>query len=342
MSKPSVAVDVMGGDDAPESVLGGVELALSEFDLHLILTGPEELISSRLAGKDFSRGTYEVQPASEVIEMDDDPVPAVRRKKDSSLLVAADAVEEERADALVSAGNTGAVMAGTKLKWGVQEKIDRPAIATMIPTRSGDYTILVDVGANVDCTPRQLVEFGLMGSVYSEMVLEKEDPSVGILNLGHEVLKGNELTRRTFDLFEEQPLNFLGNVEGDHVTSGAADVIVCDGFVGNVALKISEGVAGFIYDFLKDKIKSSWRTKLGGLILKPVFNALKDTIDPAEVGGAPLLGLNHGCIIAHGSSPPKAIKNAIHRAQLFVGGDCNHVIGKKVKKLNLTENNNES
>ncbi len=340
--KPSVAIDVMGGDDAPDTVLEGVELALAEFDLHLILTGPEELISSRLGENKYDRGTYEILPAAEVIEMDDDPVSAVRRKKDSSLLVAADAVEEGKADALVSAGNTGAVMAGTKLKWGVREKIDRPAIATMIPTRTGDYTILVDVGANVDCTSRQLVEFGLMGAVYSEMVLGKSQPSIGILNLGHEVLKGNELTRSAYDLFEKQPLNFIGNVEGDHVTAGSADVIVCDGFVGNVALKISEGVAGFIYNFLKDKIKSSWRGRLGGLILKPVFDALEETIDPCEVGGAPLLGLNHGCIIAHGSSTAKAIKNAIHRAQLFVGSDCNNLIGERIKNLNVMENNNES
>ncbi|MGM0381507.1 MAG: phosphate acyltransferase PlsX [bacterium] len=342
MNSPSVAVDVMGGDNAPESILGGIELALSEFGLHLVLSGPEDLISSRLENKKFDRGTYEILPADEVIEMDADPVSAVRRKKNSSLLVAADAVKEGKADALVSAGNTGAVMAGTKLKWGVQEKIDRPAIATMIPTRTGDYTILVDVGANVDCTPRQLVEFGLMGAVYSETVLEKTDPSIGLLNLGHEVLKGNNLTRNSFDLFEEQPLNFVGNVEGDHVTSAGADVIVCDGFVGNVALKISEGVAEFIYGLLKDKIKESWRGMAGGWLMKPVFEELADTIDPSEVGGAPLLGLNHGCIIAHGSSPAKAIKNAIHRAQLFVGGDCNHVIGERIKKLNLTENQNES
>lgn len=342
MTSPAIAIDVMGGDNAPDSVLEGVELALSRFNVHLVLAGPEDLITARLEEGAHQSGTYEIVPSTEVIEMDDDPVPAVRRKKDSSLLKAADAVEEGKADALISAGNTGAVMAGTKLKWGVQEKIDRPAIATMIPTRTGDYTILVDVGANVDCTPRQLVEFGLMGSVYSEMVLDKQEPSVGLLNLGHEVLKGNELTRRSFDLFDKQPLNFIGNVEGDQVTSGGADVIVCDGFVGNIALKLSEGVAGFIYEFLKKKIKNSWRGKLGGWLLKPVFKSLVDTIDPAEVGGAPLLGLNHGCIIAHGSSPPKAIKNAIHRAQLFVGGNCNHLIGERIKDLNLTENNNET
>lgn len=339
MSEVTVAVDVMGGDNAPGAELAGVKAALEEYELKLLLAGPKDLIERRLGDNSDVPGTYEVLPASERIEMDENPITAVRQKKDSSLLVAADSVQAGRARAMVSAGNTGAVTVATKVKWGVRELVDRPAIATLFPTADDDYTILIDVGANSDCTPRQLVQFGLMGVVYSEIVLDKDEPSVGLLSLGEEAVKGNELTKQAFELFEQQPLNFIGNIEGDQINEGLVDVIVCDGFVGNVVLKLSEGLAETLFEFIKEGVESSLRTKLGGFLLKPVFKDFARTIDAAEVGGAPLLGLNGGCIIAHGDSSPKAIKNAIRVAKLFIQEDFNAKIGQRMPTLNFSEEN---
>lgn len=337
MSEVTVAIDVLGGDNAPESVLAGVEAALAEYELNLLLAGPGDLIEDRLGSNPEGPGSYDILPATERIGMDEDPISAVRQKKNSSLAVAADSVKEGAARAMVSAGNTGAVTVATKLKWGVRDLVDRPAIATLFPTADDGYTILIDVGANSDCTPRQLVQFGLMGIVYSEIVLDKENPSVGLLNLGEETVKGNKLTKEAFELFEDQPLNFIGNIEGDQINEGVVDVIVCDGFVGNVVLKLSEGLAETLFDFIKKGVKSSLRTRLGGYLLKPVFKDFAQTIDAAEVGGAPLLGLNGGCIIAHGDSSPKAIKNAIRVARLFIRRNFNAKIGNRMPTLNLSE-----
>ncbi len=341
MPENSIAVDIMGGDNAPESIIEGVRQALIEYDSHLLLAGPSKLIESELKNNSSYRGSYQIVPSTQTVEMHEDPIHAVRRKKNSSLMLAVDAVKQGDAQVLVSAGNTGAVMVATKLKWGVQTRVERPAIATLIPTLDEDYTILIDVGANVDCTPKHLVQFGLMGAVYSELILGKENPSVALLNLGEEVLKGNELTKEAFDLFEEQPFNFMGNVEGNQINDGVADVIVCDGFVGNVVLKLSEGLADTLFGFIEQSIYQSFQTRLGGWLLKPVFKNLLRIIDPSEVGGAPLLGLNGGCIIAHGSSTPKAIKNAIRRARLFIREDCNSLIGERMQTLNFPEDDND-
>lgn len=334
-----VALDVMGGDNAPRVELDGARKALVEDQLDLLLVGPEDRIRESLGDLPAGSGTYDVLHASEYIRMDENPVKAVRKKKDASLLVAADAVEEGRADVLVSAGNTGAVMAATKIKWGVQKNIDRPAIGTLLPVvkENGGHNILIDAGANVDSTPEQLAQFGLMGQVFSETVLSNRSPSVGLLNLGGEARKGNKLTREAFDLLQDQPYDFIGNIEGGEIVTDAADVIVCDGFAGNIALKVGEGVTGTVFDFLRQKIRSSLRGKLGGWLLKPIFKSLKGLVDPSEYGGAPLLGLREGCIIAHGSSSPKAIKNALGEARLFVENNCNQVIGERIGTLNLPE-----
>ncbi len=339
MGRPSIAVDILGGDNSPDAELAGVEAALEAYDLHLLLVGPEELIESRLnsrKGNDF-RGSYEIIHAEDKIGMCENPLSAVRQKKNSSLMVAVDSVSEGRAAGLVSAGNTGAVTVATKIKWGVREGVERPAIATLFPTRSDDYTIIIDVGANSDCTPVQLVQFGLMGAVYAEIVLDKQSPSIALLNLGEEDVKGNQLTREAYKLFTGQPLNFAGNIEGNSITDGAVDVIVCDGFVGNVVLKLSEGLSKYLRDFLKQGIYSSLRTKLGGLLLKPVFNDFEQMIDASEIGGAPLLGLNYSCIIAHGDSSPKAIKNAIRVASLCIDKDYNAKIAEQMHKLSFPE-----
>lgn len=339
MSDFRVALDVMGGDNAPEVELEGARKALVEEQLDLLLVGPEDRIHESMGDLPSDAGNYEVVHASQHIRMDDHPVEAVRKKKDASLLVAADAVDDGRADVLVSAGNTGAVMAATKIKWGVQKDIDRPAIGTLLPVveEGGGYNILIDAGANVDSTPEQLAQFGLMGEVFSETVLSNENPRIGLLNLGGEARKGNKLTRQAFDLLEDQPYDFIGNVEGGEIVTDVADVIVCDGFAGNVALKVGEGVTGTLFSFLRSQIKSSLRGKLGGWLLKPIFKTLKGMVDPSEYGGAPLLGLREGCIIAHGSSSPKAIKNALGEARLFVEKNCNQVIGERIGTLNLPE-----
>jgi len=337
MSRIRIALDVMGGDDAPGPELEGARRALRRHGMDLLLAGPEETIRSAMQNFDPGEGSYEVLHAPERIGMDENPVRAVRYKKDSSLLRAADAVEEGRADALVSAGNTGAIMVATKIKWGVQKKVDRPAIASLMPNRNDDYSVMVDVGANVDCSPRQLVQFAAMGVVYAETVLDKSDPTVGLLNLGGEARKGNRLTREAFELFERQPLNFIGNVEGRDVTAGTVDIIACDGFVGNVGLKISEGAAFTILHYLKRQIQSSLRAKLGAWILKPVFEGLREVIDYSEYGGAPLLGLKHGCIIGHGSSSARAIMNALRVARLFTRRDCNAQIGDRMQTLTFPD-----
>lgn len=340
MASFRVALDVMGGDNAPEVELEGARRALTEDGLDLLLVGPEDRIREGMSSlPSDSPGSYEILHASETIGMDEDPVDAVRHKKDASLLVAADAVEDGRADVLVSAGNTGAVMAATKIKWGVQKNVSRPGIGTHIPVVSdeGGYTILIDVGANVDSTPRQLVQFALMGVVFSETVLGKENPSVGLLNVGGEARKGNELTRETFDLLEGQDLNFHGNVEGGDITRGVTDVIVCDGFVGNVALKLGEGLTETVFSYLKENIKSTFRGMVGGWLLKPIFRKLKSMVDADEYGGAPLLGLQEGCIIAHGSSSPKAIRNALGEARLLIENDCNNRIGERIETLQFPE-----
>jgi glycerol-3-phosphate acyltransferase PlsX len=336
MASFRVALDVMGGDNAPEVELEGARRAMSEDGLDLLLVGPSDRIKEELGGFSSGSGSYEILHASESIEMDEDPVDAVRHKKDSSLLVAADAVEDGRADVLVSAGNTGAVMAATKIKWGVQKGIRRPAISTMIPiVRKGDYCTLIDVGANVDSSPEQLVQFALMGSVFAEAVIGTTNPRVGLLNIGGEVRKGNDLTRETFDLLDKQDLNFVGNVEGEDIPKGEADVVVCDGFVGNVALKLGEGIIETIFSYLKENIKASWRGTLGGWLLKPIFRRLKKFVDSDQYGGAPLLGLQEGCIIAHGSSSPLALKNALSSARLLVENNCNEIIGQRIETLEL-------
>lgn len=336
MDNPTIAVDVMGGDNAPDSILDGVRLACEEYDVDLLLVGPEDLIRDFYDGDLPGGDRLRIRHASETIRMDENPLKAIRRKKDSSLNRAADAVKDGDAHALVSAGNTGAVHACTKIKWGVQERVDRPAIATLMPSRKGGYSVLIDVGANVDSDPHQLVQFGAMGSVYSELVLGVDDPTIGLLNLGIEEMKGNNLTKQAFSQFQNQPLNFYGNVEGRDIINGTTDVIVCDGFVGNIALKLSEGVAETIFDFIRDEIERSFRAKLGGMLLKPYFKNLKEMVDYSEYGGAPLLGLNGGCIISHGSSNPNAIKNAIRVARLSMSKECNRIIGERLQTLEFS------
>lgn len=308
-----IALDAMGGDSSPSVEVEGAILAAKEHNIEVILVGNEELIKAELAKHNTANLSLSIQHASQRIEMHESPASALRRKKDSSIVIATSLVKEGKASAVVSAGNTGATMAAGFFILGPIKGVERPAIATILPTLEG-IAIMLDVGANVDCKPRHLYQFAIMGHVYAQRVLQRENPRIGLLSIGEEDTKGNILTKETFRHLRESPLNFLGNVEGRDVFTGNFDVIVCDGFIGNVALKISEGVAETIGKLLKREIEKSCWGKIGYLLLKSAFTSFKKKVDYAEYGGAPLLGVNGGCIICHGRSSPKAIKNAITMA----------------------------
>lgn len=309
-----IAVDAMGGDYAPEEIVkGAIQGALVYPELEVILVGQpariEEFLPSTGRPNNIS-----LKEATEVVAMDDHPAQAVRKKKDSSIVVATRMVKEGEADALISAGSTGAQMAAALLGLGRIKGIDRPAIATVLPTLEGGKLVL-DVGANPDAKPEHLVQYAMMGSIYAERILGIKKPKVGLLNIGTEETKGNELTLATYPLLKEAPLNFVGNIEGRDVPYGRADVVVCEGFVGNVFLKATEGLAGALFQLIKEKITATPVRKLGALAIKPGLKEIGKMMDYAEYGGAPLLGVNGISIICHGSSNEKAIFNAIRVAK---------------------------
>ena len=308
-----IAVDAMGADHGPGVVVQGAVAAAGEYGLAIILVGDRDTVDKELAKHPIQGLSLEVVHAASVVEMDDSPVAALRQKPDSSIRIAINLVKEGRAAAVVSAGNTGAAMATTKVVWGAIKGVERPAIATTLPSRKG-FSILLDAGANVDCKPFHLLQFAIMGSIYARQVMGVAEPRVGLLNIGAEKIKGNELTKAAYPLLEKADLNFIGNVEGRDVYNGRADVIVCDGFIGNVGLKISEGVAEIITDLLKKEIKGNRLAQAGALLMKPVWERLKKMTDYSEYGGAPLLGINGACIICHGGSNAQAIKNGIRVA----------------------------
>ena len=308
-----IAVDAMGGDYAPEEIIKGTIMAAETWpDLHLILVGKQERIRPFLIDKKLTN--ISLVEASEEIGMDEHPAKAVRKKKDASIVVATRLVKLGEADAVVSAGSTGAQMAAALLGLGRIKGIERPAIGTILPTAEGGKLIL-DVGANLDASPEHLCQYAQMGSIYDEKILGISNPRVGLLNIGSEEGKGNELTQKAYALLKVAPVNFIGNVEGRDVPYGRADVVVCDGFVGNVLLKTAEGLAGVLFQLIKEKITSNIIRKLGALAVKPGLKEIAQMMDYAEYGGAPLLGVNGISIICHGSSKTKAILNAIRVAQ---------------------------
>jgi glycerol-3-phosphate acyltransferase PlsX len=307
----------MGGDAGPAVNVEGAVAAVRELGLGVILVGVQEEIRRHLDRHNVSDLPIKVRHASEIVEMDDSPSTALRKKKDSSIRVAVDLVKNGDADAVVSAGNTGAVMAITLVVLGPLAGVERPAIAAVLPTLAG-HAILLDVGANVDCKPRHLVQFAIMGNVYARQVLGKVRPRVGLLSIGEEESKGNELTKEAFRALEEEPgIEFIGNVEGVDLFNGHADVVVCDGFTGNVALKIGESVAETVMALIREEVTADLRSRAGALLLKPAFRRLHRRLDYSEIGGAPLLGVNGITIISHGRSSAKAIRNALR-----VAGDC--------------------
>jgi glycerol-3-phosphate acyltransferase PlsX len=319
-----IAVDAMGGDDAPFSEVKGALDACEAFAVEIILVGDEAAIKAALSAYGKTPPAISIVHTPSRIGMGESPL-NVRRKKDASICVATEKVKSGEAVAVISAGNSGASMAAAFFILGPIPGIDRPAIATLLPTLKGT-AILIDAGANVDCKPKHLAAFAVMGDVYARDVLGIAKPKVGLLNIGEEDSKGNELTKEAFLLLKSAPIHFIGNVEGKELYAGDADVVVCDGFVGNIVLKVSEGLAETITQFLKKEIMSSTLGKLGGLLLKPAFRRFKTKIDYAEYGGAPLLGVNGISIISHGRSSPKAIKNAIRVAkESFEKGVNRHI-----------------
>lgn len=314
-----IALDAMGGDHGPEELINGAMLAVQQADLQVTLVGDKQVVQTcldRLRPSETGLSRVRIVHASEVVGMDESPVDAIRKKKDASVLVAFDLVRQGLADAAVSAGNSGATMAAAVRKLGRMEHVSRPGIASIFPTLKKPV-VMMDVGANVDCRPQHLFQFAVMASAFSH-IFDIERPRIGILSIGEEVGKGNTLVKETYARLAASSLNFVGNVEGRDVFQGNVDVIVCDGFVGNICLKLSEGLASAAMRMLKDEIMKSTIAKIGYLLARPAFRAFAKRVDYAEYGGAPLLGINGVGIIGHGKSSACAIKNAILEAAKMV------------------------
>ncbi|MBN1269775.1 MAG: phosphate acyltransferase PlsX [Kiritimatiellae bacterium] len=328
-----IAIDAMGGDFAPQEIVAGVVDAVRSLSGvgKVFLVGRQDAVEAELAKHSgFSREKIEVRYASEVVGMDESPAAAIRRKKDSSIGRAVDLVKAGEADAVFSAGNTGAVVAATTLKLRTLEGVERPAIATVFPTPVKPF-VLLDAGANTDCTPEMLYQFAVMGCVYSREILGRARPTVGLLNIGGEEAKGNEATKEAFKLLEASKLDFRGNVESRDLFEGKVDVVASDGFVGNVVLKTSESVAHAIGHWLREEFTRNPIRMLGAVLLSRGLKSIKDRSDPAMYGGAPLLGVNGICIIGHGSSSARAVRNAIRVACESVKHSINHLIVDEVR-----------
>ncbi len=316
-----VVVDAMGSDHAPHAEIDGALAAARDLGIGVILVGQVEKVEPELRRcgwrGDGDRGIEFVE-AEEVIGMDEAVATSVRRKKKSSLRIGSKLVTEGRADGFISAGNTGAAMATAKMVIGMLPGVDRPALAAMIPTRSGKPTLLLDVGANAECKAHHLAQFAVMGDAYSRAVLGVNRPTVGLMSIGEEEAKGNDLTKEAFPLLRDlSSLNFVGNVEGRDVFTGAVDVIVTDGFTGNVMLKLSEGLTDAMLSMIKRELTASLQTKAGAMLARPAFRNIKKRLDYSEYGGAPLLGVRQIVLIGHGSSNARAIRNAIRSAKEF-------------------------
>jgi phosphate acyltransferase len=313
-----IALDAMGSDRAPKPEVEGAIQAARHYDVRVLLVGPEAVVRSELDRHPFAASLpIETVHASEVISMEDKAVQAVRAKRDSSMRVGVRLVRDGQAAGFVTAGNTGAAMATAKMVMGTIPGVDRPALAAVFPTALGTAASLLDVGANVDCKPHNLEQFAVMGEIYFRSMFGTKRPRVGLLSIGEEETKGNELTRESFQLLKQLPINFVGNVEGRDLYNGEVDVIVADGFVGNVALKISEGVAHLVRNTLKESLKATITRQVGALLSRSAFSDFKKRLDHTEYGGAPLLGIKGVCFITHGSSNANAIKNAIRVAAEF-------------------------
>ncbi|MGN0170656.1 MAG: phosphate acyltransferase PlsX [Lachnospiraceae bacterium] len=322
-----VVLDAMGGDNAPgEIIKGAVDAVKVRQDIHVILTGQQDVISEELAKYEFPREQIEICHAEEVIETAEPPVAAIRQKKDSSIVVGLKLVKEGKADAFVSAGSSGAVLAGGQLLVGRIKGVERPPLAPLIPTERG-MSLLIDCGANVDARPSHLVQFAKMGSIYMEHVMGIKNPRVAIVNIGAEEEKGNQLVKETFPLLKEcGDINFVGSIEARDIPSGAADVIVCEAFVGNVILKLYEGVGSTMLHMIKQAMMSSLKSKIGALLVKPALKSTMKKMDSSQYGGAPLLGCKGLVVKTHGSSTAKEIYNTILQCVTFKKQNVNDKI----------------
>jgi phosphate acyltransferase len=335
MGMSRIALDAMGGDNAPGEIVQGALLALDEYPtVEITLVGREEVLRGMLGASLPAR--LQIVDAREVVDMTDNALAPLRRKRNSSIRVCANLVAEGKADAIVSAGHTGAAMTSAYKVLGTIEGVTRPALAAILPSSHG-HTCLLDVGANVDAKAVNLREFAVMGHFYAQMIFGKAEPRVGLLSIGEEEGKGNELTRESFRVLKETGLNFIGNAEGRDVFNGNADVVVCDGFIGNVVLKASEALGEMVGSMLRTEVTRTASRKVGALILKGAFADVKKRMDYSEYGGAPLLGVNGGCIISHGRSNAKAIKNAIRVARDFSQNSVDSKIRDKISDLHTRE-----
>jgi glycerol-3-phosphate acyltransferase PlsX len=332
-----IAVDAMGSDHAPVVEVEGAVRAAAEYGIHVVLVGQDEHIEAALAGHSRAGLHIDVIPASQVVGMEEPAMSAIRRKKDSSIRIAVNLMQEGQVSGVVSAGNTGAVMATAKVVAGALPVVDRPALTTVLPTRKGKPSILLDVGANVDCKPLHLEQFAIMGEIYSRVIFGIRRPRVGLLSIGEEDTKGNELTKEVFKALNQTPLNFVGNVEGRDIFTGDVDVIVCDGFTGNVALKLSEGLFDTFTRMLGKELEKTLSAKVGYIFAQKAFEQFKRRLDYSEYGGAPLLGIKGIGIVCHGRSNSNAIKNAIRVAHEFCEQKVNEAIEREFLKLGVTK-----
>jgi glycerol-3-phosphate acyltransferase PlsX len=339
-----IVLDAVGGDHGPDALIGGAVEAVATGKVEVVLVGPRDVLAARLAavsgGRDLG-GRLVIEHAPQCVAMNESPVEAIRKKPDSSIMVAFDLVRKGQGDAVVSAGNSGATVAAAIKKLGRLDNVLRPGIASMFPTLR-QPAVMMDVGANVDCRPQHLAQFAVMAASFSQGVLGIESPRVGLLSIGEETGKGNTLVKSTHDLLSRSRLNYLGNVEGRDVFQGNVDVIVCDGFVGNICLKISEGLADAAMHMLRNEITKTLRTKIGYLLARPAFRTFKKRVDYAEYGGAPLLGINGTGIISHGKSNSVAIKNALLVAGEMVSSRVNERISAALAQDALNETMTET
>ena len=330
----TIALDAMGGDHAPKAEVEGAVRAAGTLGVKVLLVGQQDVVRLELEQYDGYRDLpIEIVHASERVTMEDSAAKAVRSKRDSSMRVASRLVRDGCAQGFVSAGNTGAVMATAKMVQGVVPGVERPALMSVFPTMAGNPVVLVDVGANVDCSPEMLAQFAVMGDIYSRNILHRTNPRVGMLSIGEEEHKGNDLTRAALPLLKNLHINFIGNVEGGDVYGGAVDVIVCDGFIGNVALKVSEGLVDMFKKLLRESLEATISGKIGYALSKNALNSFRKRLDYSEYGGAPLVGVRGGCIICHGRSNANAIKNAIRVAAEFSGGKVNQQIEEELLRI---------
>jgi glycerol-3-phosphate acyltransferase PlsX len=330
-----IAVDAMGGDKAPQAIVSGAVAAakIAKDRFSVVLVGDEQKIRQALPNpSSVDHLPLTIHHASQQVEMSDSPSLALKQKKDSSIAVAMKLQKDGEVDAVVSAGNTGAVLASALINLRKIKGVVRPAIGSLIPN-GRDVTLLIDAGTNVDCKPLHLLQFGIMGSIFHEKMVGRKNPTIGLLSIGEEETKGNELTQNTYHLLRQSPLNFIGNIEGGDILKGKVDVVVCDGFVGNIILKFAESFVKIYSLNLRKKIGKQLLFNLGAFLLKPAFRRLKQTFDYAEYGGVPLLGVNGVSIICHGGSSPKAIKNAILEAEKIILEKVNTHIEQKLQSL---------